>query len=142
MPELPQELSPAQREIMEIVWERGEVSARDVRLALAETRDLARNTIRTMLERMEAKGWLLHRQEGRTFIYYAALQRETTIGEKVREVVDNVCGGSAETLVNALLNHRGLSRAELGRIRKLLDEAKATRKKQPKKRNNEQRGEE
>lgn len=123
MPPTP-DLSPAQREIMEIVWERGEISAREVRQVLCETREVARNTVRTLLERMEAKGWLTHREEGRTFLYSASQPREATIGEKVREVVDDICGGSPEALVTALIDYRGLSDAEVDRIRKMLSAAK------------------
>lgn len=119
------ELSPAQREIMEIVWERGEASALEVRAALSRTRPVARNTVRTMLERMEEKGWLSHRTEGRTFLYSAARPREESIGQKVRAIVDDVCGGSPETLVAALLDYRGLRPDELQRIKQLLDDAEA-----------------
>jgi BlaI family penicillinase repressor len=122
--ELP-DLSPAQREIMEIIWERGEVSAQEVRRVLARTRNVARNTVRTLLERMEDKGWLKHRAEGRTFFYTTARTRHDTIGQKVREIVETVCGGSPETLVTALLDYRGLRPEELKRIRQLLDQAAA-----------------
>jgi predicted transcriptional regulator len=122
------DLSPAQGEIMEIVWERGEVTANEVRRVLARTRSVARNTVRTLLERMEAKGWLTHRAEGRTFLYAAARPRNESIGQKVREMVETVCGGSPETLVAALLDYRGLRPEELKRIRQLLDEAQAARK--------------
>ncbi len=117
------DLSPAQAEIMEIVWERGEATANEVRRVLARTRKVARNTVRTLLERMEDKGWLVHRAEGRTFLYAAARPRHDSIGQKVREVVETVCGGSPETLVAALLDYRGLRPDELKRIRKLLDQA-------------------
>jgi BlaI family penicillinase repressor len=122
--ELP-DLSPAQREIMEIVWERGEVTAQEVRCVLSHTREVARNTVRTLLERMEGKGWLKHRAEGRTFLYTPARPRHDTIGQKVREVVETVCGGSPEKLVTALLDYRGLRPDELKRIRQLLDQAHA-----------------
>lgn len=122
--ELP-DLSPAQREIMEIVWERGEVSAQEVRRILSQTRKVARNTVRTLLERMEDKGWLKHRAEGRTFFYTTARPRHDAIGQKVREIVETVCGGSPETLVTALLDYRGLRADELERIRQLLDQAAA-----------------
>jgi predicted transcriptional regulator len=125
--ELP-ELTPAQGEIMEIVWERGEVSASEVRRVLARTRKVARNTVRTLLERMEGKGWITHREEGRTFLYSAAQARQVTIGQKVREVVETVCGGSAEALVTALLDYRGLDSRELERIRLMLAQARATKK--------------
>src|SRR5947209_16836062 len=121
------ELSPAQREIMEIVWERGEVTANEVRRVLARTRKVARNTVRTLLERMEDKGWLQHRAEGRTFLYTAARPRHDTIGQKVREIVETVCGGSPETLVMALLDYRGLRPDELQRIRQILEQAKASK---------------
>lgn len=126
------ELTPAQGEIMDIVWERGEVSASDVRRALARTRAVARNTVRTLLERMEEKGWIIHREQGRTFLYSAAQPRQATIGQKVREVVETVCGGSAETLVTALLDYRGLSSGELERIRRMLAQAKATKREKEK----------
>jgi predicted transcriptional regulator len=125
----PENLSPAQREIMEIVWDAGEVSASQVRAILSRNRDVARNTVRTLLERMEQKGWLKHREQGRTYLYSAAQPRQLTVARKVMEVVDNVCGGSPETLVNALLDHRGLSDGELQRIRALLDAASAASRK-------------
>jgi BlaI family transcriptional regulator, penicillinase repressor len=120
-------LSQSQREIMEIVWERNEVSAVDVREILSKKRDLAKNTVRTLLDRMEEKGWLKHREDGRTYLYSAAQPREASIGQRVVEVVEHVCGGSPEELVTALLDYRGLSPQELKRIRTMLDEAKATR---------------
>ena len=124
--ELP-ELTPAQGEIMEIIWERGEVSASEVRRVLARTRKVARNTVRTLLERMEEKGWLTHREDGRTFLYSAAQPRQVTIGQKVQQVVETVCGGSAEALVTALLDYRGLNSQELERIRQMLARARATK---------------
>jgi predicted transcriptional regulator len=123
-------LSPAQREIMEIIWDQGELSVSQTREILARNRDVARNTVRTLLERMAEKGWLTCRQEGRTYFYSAAQPRETSIAERVLDVVDHVCGGSPETLVTALLDYRGLTKAELGRIRQMLDAAQA--QKQPK----------
>ena len=76
---------------------------------------------------MEDKGWLAHREVGRAYVYRAARPREESIGRKVREVVENVCGGSPEALVAALLDYRGLRPGELERIRKMLGEAKGGR---------------
>ena len=118
-------LSAAQREIMEIVWSRGEVSASGVRTILAVKRDVSRNTARTLLERMEQKGWLTHREEGRTFLYSATHPRPIAIGQEVLSLVNRVCGGSPEVLMSALLDHRGLSTGELSRIRSMLEKVKA-----------------
>ena len=111
---------------MEIIWDKGEVSASEVRRVLSRTRPVARNTVRTLLERMEEKGWINHREDGRTFLYSAAQPRQATIGQKVQQVIDTVCGGSPEALVTALLDYRGLSPDELDRIRQMLAKARAT----------------
>jgi BlaI family transcriptional regulator, penicillinase repressor len=118
---LPEEpLSLAQKEIMEIVWEKGEVAASEVRELLADGRELARETVRTVLERMEDKGWLKHRVVGRTFFYSAVVARDATAGQKVIELIDTVCGGSPERLMTALLDYRGLSAEEAARIEELI----------------------
>ena len=122
-------LSDAQQEIMEIVWEKGEVSAREVRETLLERRDVARNTVRTLLERMEEKGWLTHRVQGRAYLYSAVQERHATAGRKIVEILDQLCGGSPETLMAALLDYRGLSAGELSRVREMLAAAKSRRAK-------------
>jgi predicted transcriptional regulator len=117
-------LSPAQQEIMEIIWEKGEVAAVEVRQFLADGRELARETVRTMLERMEDKGWLKHRAVGRTFFYSAAVPRGATAGQKVIELIDTVCGGSPERMMTALLDYRGLSPEEADRIEAMIKQAR------------------
>lgn len=121
------QLTAAQREIMEVVWDRGEVTVAEVRKILGANRPVARNTVQTMMARLEERGWLTHRESGRTFLYRAATPKEESIGRKVREVVNTLCGGSPETLVAALLEYRGLRPGELDRIRKMLDEARGGR---------------
>jgi predicted transcriptional regulator len=122
---LPREsLSPAQMAIMEIVWEKGEVAAIEVRELLAGRRELARETVRTTLERMEEKGWLKHRVVGRTFFYSAVVPRGATAGQKLIELIDTVCGGSPERLMTALLDYRGLSAEEATRIEAIIKKAR------------------
>ena len=118
------ELSPAQNEIINLIWDAGEMSAPQIREKLAENgRVVTRNTIRTMLMRMEEKGWVRHRIKGRTYWYNATHPRKTSIGRKVRELVDRVCGGKPQLLVNALLEEGNLSAKELDAIRALLSTA-------------------
>lgn len=127
-------LSPAQQEIMELVWDRGELSAFEVREALADDRTVARETVRTMLTRMEEKGWLKHRVVGRTYFYSAAIPREANLGQSVVELIDNLCGGSAEKLMTALLDHRGLSDEEAKRIQSMIESSKARKTNQSRRR--------
>ena len=121
-------LTEAQREIMEIVWRQGEVTVSEVRDALAERRELARNTVQTMIVRLEEKGWLKHRSAGRTFIYSAKRPRANVLGAKVAQMVDRLFAGSVEELVTALLEYRGLSSEEAERIRIMIEEAETNQK--------------
>ena len=116
-------LTPAQREIMEVIWDRGEATVSEVRDALAGRRDLARNTIHTMIVRLEEKGWLKHRDVGRKFLYSANVPRRTSLGAKVVQLVDRFFAGSPEEMVSALVEYRGLSADEATRIRAMIDRA-------------------
>ena len=116
-------LSAGEMEVMEIVWDRGEVAAQEVRELLARRRELSRTTVRTMLSRMERKGWLKHRIISQTFFYSPLVARDASLGQRVLEMVDRACGGQPERLVNALIEYRGLTAAEVERIRAMLDKA-------------------
>lgn len=118
-------LSRAQREVMEVVWDKGEASVLEVTDFLNQQRSVARNTVRTLMERMQEKGWLTYRTQGRSYIYSALVPREVSLGERVSEMVDKACGGEPEKLMMALLNYRGLSDEETKRIQLMLDQAKA-----------------
>ena len=117
-------LSEKQREIMDVVWELEKASVFEVRDELSKHRKVARNTVRTMMERLEEKGWLTHRVIGRTYFYSALIPRDVSIGERIMDIVDKVCDGRPESLMSALLDYRGLSAEEIERIQKLLSTAK------------------
>lgn len=117
-------LSRAQREVMEIVWDQGEVTVQDVTKRLNDARPVARNTVRTLMERMESKGWLSHRNEGRSYVYQSTVPREESLGQRVMEMVEKACGGNPEKLMMALLDYRGLSDEESQRIRTMLEKAR------------------
>jgi predicted transcriptional regulator len=121
-------LSEAQFEIMNLVWDRGEVTVAEVWKALTARRALARNTVQTMMVRLEEKGWLQSETQGHAFRYRAAVPREAAQGMLVRRLLDSAFGGSAEGLVMALLDGRGISRAEARRIRSLIERAEEARK--------------
>ena len=121
---------------MEIVWQRGEVTVSEVRDVLAERRELARNTVQTMIVRLEERGWLKHRVDGRTFVYLPNRPRSASLGAKVTQMIDRLFCGSPEEMVTALIEYRGLSPDEAARIRSMIDEADGKRKRSAKKREN------
>ena len=124
----PVPLTATQREIMEIVWERGEVTVSQVLEVLAARRDVARNTVQTMIVRLADKGWLTHRVQQRTFIYSAVRPRSTSLGAKVAQMVDRFFAGSPEDMVTALIEYRGLTDHEAQRIREMIQRAETAAK--------------
>jgi predicted transcriptional regulator len=112
-------LTPAQLELMNLVWEHGELTVSEVRRLLGKRRPVARTTVLTLLGRLEDRGWLAHRAEGRTFRYRALRSRKTSVGAILRRLRDTVFGGSTEGAVAALLEE-GVTREEVRRIRRRL----------------------
>ena len=121
-------LSRSENQIMEIIWDLQDASVAEVNDVLNRERPVARNTVRTLLERMVEKGWLEIRKEGRSFRYSPRIPREVNLGQRVSEMVETSCGGNPEKLMMALLHYRGLSDEEAARIRRMLDTARAGKK--------------
>jgi predicted transcriptional regulator len=121
-------LSEAQLEIMNLVWEHGEVTVAEVWKALAARRKVARNTVQTLLLRLKDKGWLRSRTDGHAHRFRAAAPRDPSVRTMAERLVDLAFGGSTEGLLAALLDQRGVSPEEAERIRALIDQAE---RKQP-----------
>jgi BlaI family transcriptional regulator, penicillinase repressor len=119
-PELPP-LSEAQLEIINIVWDQGKATVGRIWKALAKRRSISRNTVSTMVTRLEEKGWLRHRVIGGTFLYSATHPREKVLPRMVHRLVDAAFQGSAEGLVLTLLEGGRLSAEEVERIKAMLD---------------------
>ncbi len=120
-------LSEAQIEIMNVVWDRGEVTVAEVWKALGSRRRLARNTVLTMMVRLQERGWLHCESGEHAFRYRAAVPREAVQGMMVRRLLDSAFNGSAEGLVMALLDGRGLTDDQARRIRDLIGRAEQRR---------------
>jgi len=110
----PAELGELERSILLIVWRIGEVTAEQVRENLA--RPLKDSTIRTVLRRLEEKGYLAHSVENRTFIYHPAESRQRVAGRAVKRIVDWFCEGSVEALLVGMVDSKILGRDELQRL--------------------------
>ena len=113
-------LSERQLAIMRVLWERGGATVAEVQKALDEVRPLAYSTVSTLLSRMEGKGAVTHREEGRTFIYEAVVTEEQVSTTVVSHLVDKVFSGNAVELVSHLLDSRDVDADELAQIKKLV----------------------
>jgi len=105
---------------MEVIWRRGSANAEYVREELAPERPLKESTVRTLLGRLEAKGYLTHHVEGRTFLYRAVEPPRRLAARAVRQIVDRFCQGSLEELVSGMVDAELLDREELARLAKVI----------------------
>jgi BlaI family penicillinase repressor len=119
----PAPLSARQLEIMNIVWQRGRATVAEVWDVMSARHRLARNTVQTLMTRLEEKGWLGHDDEGTAYRYFALRKRDITLRGLVAELVDTAFAGSADSLVMALLEGRGVSEQEARRIRAMIEQA-------------------
>jgi len=107
-------LGELERSILLIVWQLGTVTAEQVREELG--RPLKDSTIRTVLRRLEEKGYLAHSVENRTFLYRPAESRQRVAGRAVKRIVDWFCDGSVEALLVGMVDSKVLGRVELQRL--------------------------
>ena len=109
---------------MQALWERGEATVSQVLVDLAAHADLAYTTVATMLRKMENRGLVIHRVEGRSFIYRAKVKAEEVSRSMADHLVDRLFEGSLTEAVNHLLTTREVSREELTRLERLIAERK------------------
>ena len=110
----PAELGELERDVLSIVWRAGNITADQVREEL--DRPLKDSTIRTVLRRLEEKGYLAHILDNRTFLYHPAESRQRVAGRAVKRIVDWFCEGSVEALLVGMVDSKVLDRAELQRL--------------------------
>jgi predicted transcriptional regulator len=97
---------------MDYIWAHGPSTSEACREALASSRPMKDSTIRTVLRRLEEKGYLAHETQGRTFIYRASDARQNVAVRAVKGIIDRFCGGSAEELVLGMVDGAELSRKQ------------------------------
>jgi BlaI family transcriptional regulator, penicillinase repressor len=118
----PAELGDLERDILSVVWRLGATTADQVREEL--DRPLKDSTIRTVLRRLEEKGYLAHEVDNRTFIYRPAESPQKVAGRAVQRIVDWFCAGSVEELLVGMVDSKVVSRAELERLARRIGAAK------------------
>ena len=116
------DLGDLEREVMQLVWAKGSLSAEDVRGKL--TRTLKESTIRTVLKRLEDKGFVTHTVEGRTFIYQAAESRDRVAAKAVKRIIDWFCEGSVEEVLVGMVDSDMLGRKQVDLLTRKIDAAK------------------
>ncbi|MFC2168103.1 BlaI/MecI/CopY family transcriptional regulator [Acidobacteriota bacterium] len=115
-------LSPANLEIMKIIWEKGDVTVNTVFEAINKKRKdkLRRTTIQVQMNRLEDYGWLKHRKDGRTYVYSSVAEKQKTRIEILEDITNRVFGGSRAELVKCLLEDSDVSFEDIEELREML----------------------
>lgn len=112
-------LTELENEIMQAVWNSGPCSVETVHVAVARKRSIKETSVRTLLRRLEQKGYLTHKEEGRAYMYQAAgraSNARSLAAHAVRQIIDRFCKGSVEELVSGMVDARVLSKGEMERL--------------------------
>lgn len=118
------QLGRMQFRIMQVLWDRGRVTAREITDALneSEPNSVAHSTVQTLLRQLEAKGAVGHEAEGRTFLFFTKLKEDRVKKTATRDLLERVFSGSVGSLVAHLLSTERLSKKELDELHRLIDQ--------------------
>jgi BlaI family penicillinase repressor len=108
--------TPLEQFIMDFVWAHPDCTAEICREGLASQRRLKDSTIRTILRKLEEKGYVTHKLDGRTFVYRAVDTKRNVAVEVAQELIDRFCGGSVEELLVGLVDNQVLEPKQLQRL--------------------------
>lgn len=110
----------AELEVLQLLWEHGRATVRDVLDRFPEG-DRAYTTVQTLLTRLEQKGYVKSRKDGRALVYEAKVAREELLTDELRDVASRVTGGKATPLVLNLMEHHKLTKNDIAELRAMLD---------------------
>jgi BlaI family penicillinase repressor len=117
---LSRSLSNLEHQLMEILWKTGPATAEQIRVSLAPRHALKDSTIRTVLRRLQEKGYVHHKIEGRAFVYSGVEKPSNVAVRAVRQILDRFCDGSLEQLLVGLVENEVVDRAELQQLARKL----------------------
>jgi BlaI family transcriptional regulator, penicillinase repressor len=109
-------LTELQQAILNVIWSSGSATSDQVRQALRSTHPLKDSSVRTLLRRLEARGYLSHRLEGSTFVYRANVRASHVAARAVRHIIDRFWAGSVEQFLVGMVNEKVISAAEIERL--------------------------
>jgi predicted transcriptional regulator len=116
-------LTPVQFEIMELIWNSAQgLTIGEIWDAIRSGRDVSRTTVLNLVDRLEKRSWLKRRKDDGVFRYAAAVRRQSVEAQLATEFVEEFFAGSAANLLMSLLGSQRLSKADIARLKHLIDE--------------------
>jgi BlaI family transcriptional regulator, penicillinase repressor len=117
-------LGELEQTVMDYIWSHGPSTAEACRDALAAQWPMKDSTARTILRRLEEKGYLVHQVEGRTFVYRAVEERQRVAARAAKRIIDTFCQGSVEQLLTGMVDNHVLAPRDLERLARKIAERK------------------
>lgn len=117
-------LSELENRVLRIVWDRGTATSEEVRVELEAEQSLKDSTVRTILRRLEEKGYATHTIEGRTYRYRATSPPEAVAAGAVRQVIDQFCRGSVENLLVGMVESEVITPQKLAQLAQKIADSK------------------
>jgi BlaI family transcriptional regulator, penicillinase repressor len=120
-----QSLTELQLTILQVLWDSDEATTQEIHSHLHQDRGLALTTVATLLSRLEKRGILEHRKDGRQYVYRALVTRPEVRRSKIRELTETLFEGDAAALISHLVRSDETGRGDLERIKALITRAEA-----------------
>ncbi len=111
-------LTTLQQAILDLLWTRGASTAEQVREGLVPAHRLKDSSVRTLLRRLEARGLVRHRVEGKVFMYEAKAAPRSVAARTVHQLIDRVWAGSVEQFLVGMVDEKLVTAEELARLAK------------------------
>src|ERR1700728_3272290 len=113
-------LTDLENEIMRAVWDGGRSTVEDVHRIVSRKRNLKETSVRTLLRRLEHKGYLKHVSDGRAYVYQAVEPARSVAARAVRQIIDRFCQGSVEELVSGMVEAKVLNKEDIDELEKFV----------------------
>jgi BlaI family penicillinase repressor len=123
-------LGMLQRAVMEAVWELREATVQEVRERIERRPPPAYTTILSVMQKLEKRGWLTHRAEGRSYVYLPVRSRDEAGATSLRTFIERVFGGDRLLLFQHLLKDEDLSDQDLKALKTMIDRRRKDKEKE------------
>jgi BlaI family transcriptional regulator, penicillinase repressor len=121
MARTPQDVTDAELAVLQVLWDHGQATRRQIADALYPGGGPAHyTTVQKLLERLQAKGHVCRAEGGGALTFSAALDRDELISRRLRDVADKLCGGSLTPLLMNLVRSRPLGARALRELQELI----------------------
>jgi predicted transcriptional regulator len=125
---VPPGIGQIELEVLKVLWEHGPCTVREVHSSLPKQDDRAYNTVLTHLQRLEVKGYVASEKSGVANVYRAVVSRARMLKQRLKDLANQLCEGTATPLVLALVEGSRFTPEEIEQFRKLLDELETKKK--------------